>query len=166
MSKNREMKVEKVAEIVEKLKAAHSVTIVSYSGLTVENDTALRKQCRENDVDYCVLKNRLVRLALQQMGIEGLDDLLNGPNAFVFGKKDPVAGPKAVAKFIEDKKLQCLKITGGVMDGKAADAATMEALSKMPGYDELMGMLVGCLSSPVSALVAVLNEIAEKKEAA
>jgi len=77
-----------------------------------------------------------------------------------------VAGPKAVAKFIEDKKLQCLKITGGVMDGKAADAATMEALSKMPGYDELMGMLVGCLSSPVSALVAVLNEIAEKKEAA
>jgi len=69
MSKNREMKVEKVAEIVEKLKAAHSVTIVSYSGLTVENDTALRKQCRENDVDYCVLKNRLVRLALQQMGI-------------------------------------------------------------------------------------------------
>jgi large subunit ribosomal protein L10 len=166
MSKNRDMKVEKVAEIVEKLRAAQSVTIVSYSGLTVEYDTALRKQCRENDVDYCVLKNRLVKLALQQIGVEGLDDLLNGPNAFVFGKKDPVSGPKAVASFIEKNKLQSLKITGGVMDGKAADAAMMETLSKMPGHDEMMAMLVGCLSSPVSSLVAVLNEIIEKKEAA
>lgn len=166
MSKNRDMKVEKVAEIVEKLRGAQSVTIVSYSGLTVENDTALRKQCRENEVDYCVFKNRLVKLALEQLGIEGLDDLLNGPNAFVFGKKDPVSGPKSVASFIEKNKLQCLKIMGGVMDGKAADAATMETLSKMPGKDELMSMLVGCLNSPMSSLVAVLDEIIEKKEAA
>ncbi|MBR6027910.1 MAG: 50S ribosomal protein L10 [Clostridia bacterium] len=166
MSKNRELKVEKVAEIVEKLRNAESVMIVSYSGLTVDNDTALRKQCRESDVDYCVYKNRLVKLALEQIGVSGLDDLLNGPNAFVFGKKDPVSGPKAVANFIEKNKLQCLKIMGGVMDGKAADAATMEALSKMPGRDEMMSMIVGCLNSPMTALVAVLNEIVEKKEAA
>ncbi|MBR1586318.1 MAG: 50S ribosomal protein L10 [Clostridia bacterium] len=166
MSKNRDLKVEKVAEIVEKLRNAESVTVVSYTGLTVEQDTNLRRQCRENDVDYCVLKNRLVKLALQQVGIEGLDDLLNGPNAFVFSKKDPVSGPKAVAQFIEKNKLEALKITGGIMDGKAADTKTMEALSKMPSRDELLATLVGCLVSPVSSLVAVLGEIAEKKEAA
>ena len=166
MSKNRDMKVEKVAEIVEKLRNAQSVTIVSYTGLTVEQDTNLRRQCRENDVDYCVLKNRLVKLALQQVGIEGLDDLLNGPNAFVFSKKDPVSGPKAVAQFIDKNKLEALKIMGGIMDGKAADNKTMEALSKMPGRDELLATLVGCLVSPISSLVAVLSEIAEKKQAA
>ena len=166
MSKNRDLKVEKVAEIVEKLRNAESVTIVSYSGLTVEQDTNLRRQCRESEVDYCVLKNRLVKLALQQAGIEGLDDLLNGPNAFVFGKKDAVAGPKAVAQFIDKNKLESLKITGGIMDGKAADAKTMVALSKMPSRDELLGTLVGCLVSPVSSLVAVLGQIAEQKPAA
>ena len=166
MSKNRDLKVEKVAEIVEKLKNAESVTVVSYTGLTVEQDTNLRRQCRESDVDYCVLKNRLVKLALQQVGVEGLDDLLNGPNAFVFSKKDPVSGPKSVAQFIEKNKLECLKITGGIFEGKAADEKTMIKLSKMPGKDELMATLVGCLMSPVSSLVAVLGEIAEKKEAA
>jgi len=166
MSKNREMKVEKVAQIAEKLREAQSVAIVSYSGLTVEQDTNLRRACRENDVDYCVFKNRLVKLALEQVGVTGLDDLLNGPNAFVFSKKDPVSGPKAVAQFIDKNKLEALKITGGIMDGKAADAKTMEMLSKMPGRNELLATLVGCLVSPVSSLVAVLGEIAEKKQAA
>ena len=166
MSKNRDMKVEKVAQIVEKLKNAESVTIVSYSGLTVEQDTNLRRQCRENNVDYCVFKNRLVKLALEQIGVEGVDDLLNGPNAFVFSKNDPVSGPKAVAQFIDKNKLESLKITGGIFENKAADEKTMIKLSKMPGKDELMATLVGCLMSPMSALVAVLGEIAEKKEAA
>ena len=166
MSKNRDMKVEKVAQIVEKLKNAESVTIVSYSGLTVEQDTNLRRQCRENNVDYCVFKNRLVKLALEQIGVEGVDDLLNGPNAFVFSKNDPVSGPKAVAQFIDKNKLESLKITGGIFEGKAADEKTMVKLSKMPGKDELMATLVGCLMSPVSSLVAVLGEIAEKKQAA
>lgn len=166
MSKNRDMKVEKVAQIVEKLKNAESVTIVSYSGLTVEQDTNLRRQCRENNVDYCVFKNRLVKLALEQIGVEGVDDLLNGPNAFVFSKNDPVSGPKAVAQFIDKNKLESLKITGGIFENKAADEKTMVKLSKMPGKDELMATLVGCLMSPVSSLVAVLGEIAEKKQAA
>ena len=166
MSKNRDLKVEKVAEILERLRNAESVTVVSYTGLTVEQDTNLRRQCRESNVDYCVLKNRLFKLAVEQLGIEGLDDLLNGPNAFVFSKNDPVSGPKAVAQFIEKNKLESLKIMGGIFEGKAADDKTMLKLSKMPGKDELMATLVGCLMSPMSSLVAVLGEIAEKKEAA
>ncbi|MBR6185154.1 MAG: 50S ribosomal protein L10 [Clostridia bacterium] len=166
MSKNRDLKVEKVAQILERLRNAESVTVVSYSGLTVEQDTNLRRQCRESNVDYCVLKNRLFKLAVEQLGIEGLDDLLNGPNAFVFSKNDPVSGPKAVAQFIEKNKLESLKIMGGIFEGKAADEKTMLTLSKMPSKDELMATLVGCLMSPMSSLVAVLGEIAEKKEAA
>ena len=166
MSKNRDLKVEKVAQIVEQLKNAESVTVVSYSGLTVEQDTNLRRQCRENNVDYCVLKNRLFKRAVDELGIEGLDDLLNGPNAFVFSKKDPVSGPKAVAQSIEKNKLESLKILGGIFEGKAADEKTMIKLSKMPSKDELMATLVGCMMSPMSSLVAVLGEIAEKKQAA
>ena len=166
MSKNRDLKVEKVAKIVEQLKNAESVTVVSYNGLTVEQDTNLRRQCRENNVDYCVLKNRLFKRAVDELGIEGLDDLLNGPNAFVFSKKDPVSGPKAVAQFIDKNKLESLKILGGIFEGKAADEKTMIKLSKLPSKDELMATLVGCMMSPMSSLVAVLGEIAEKKQAA
>ncbi|MBQ6173018.1 MAG: 50S ribosomal protein L10 [Clostridia bacterium] len=166
MSKNRELKEQVVSEIVEKVKGAESIAVVSYSGLTVEQVTNLRKQCREKDVQYCVLKNRLVKLALNEVGIEGVDDLLNGPNAFVFSMKDAVSGPKVISDFIEKNKLQSLKMTGGVFEGKVADEKTMQTLAKMPGREELLATLVGCLQSPISGLVAVLDQIAEKKEAA
>ena len=84
MSANLEAKKVVVSEIVEKLKNAECMMVVSYSGLTVEQVTELRKQCRENDVHYCVLKNRLVNRALEELKIEGLENLLEGPNAFVF----------------------------------------------------------------------------------
>ena len=109
MSKVHEVKPEKVAavaDIVEKLKNAQSVVICSYSGLTVEQVTEIRKQCRENDAAYCVLKNRLVLRALNEVGITGLDDLLNGPNAFVFSMKDAVSGPKIINDYIEKNKLE------------------------------------------------------------
>ena len=166
MSSNLELKKQIVAEIVEKFKNSESMVICSYSGLTVEQVTALRKQCRENDVHYCVLKNRLVLRALKELNIEGLDALLEGPNAFVFGEKDVTAAPKIISSFIEKNKLESLKILGGIFEGKAADEKTMIKLSKMPGKDELMATLVGCLMSPMSALAAVLSEIAEKKQAA
>ena len=108
MSKNRDLKVQAVAEIVEKLKDAQSTVICSYSGLTVAQVTELRKQCRENDVQYCVLKNRLVARALSELNISGLDDLLNGPNAFVFGMKDAVSAPKIISDFIDKNKLESL----------------------------------------------------------
>ena len=166
MSKNRELKEQAVAQIVEKLKNAQSVVVCSYSGLTVEQVTDLRKQCREGGADYCVLKNRLVKLALDQAGITGMDDLLNGPNAFVFSNKDAVAAPKIVSQFIEKNKLESIKVTGGVVDGAAADAAAIDALAKMPSREEMLATIVGCLVSPISSLVAVLDEIAEKKAAA
>ena len=108
MSKNRELKVQVVADIVEKLKGAQSMVVCSYSGLTVEQVTNLRKLCREQEVHYCVLKNRLVLRALQELGINGLDHLLEGPNAFVFSTKDVTNAPKIVNDFIEKNKLTSL----------------------------------------------------------
>lgn len=166
MSKNRELKEQVVADIVKKLDSAQSVVICSYSGLTVEKVTELRKKCRENDVAYCVLKNRLVKLALEKKGIAGLDDLLNGPNAFVFGMKDSVSAPKIISEFVEMNKLDSLKMTGGIVENAAVDAKTMEVLAKMPSRDEMLATIVGCLQSPISSLVAVLDQIAEQKATA
>lgn len=164
MSKNLEIKKVAVAEIVERFKAAQSVVVVSYSGLTVEQVTNLRKQCREQDVHYVVLKNRLVVRALQELGIEGLDPILEGPNAFVFGNKDVTNAPKIVNDFIEKNKLTSLEIKGGLMGTEVMDVAAVKGLAALPSRDELLATLVGCLQSPVSSLVAVLDEIAEKLE--
>ncbi len=166
MSANLEMKKQVVAEIIEKFKGAESVVVCSYSGLTVEQVTELRKQCRENDVHYCVLKNRLVARALKELNIAGLDHLLEGPNAFVFGEKDVTAAPKIIANFIDKNKLTSLQIRGGLMGTEQLDVAAIKNLAATPSREELLATLVGCLQSPVSGLVAVLDQIAEKKESA
>ena len=165
MSKNRELKAQVVADIVEKLKGAQSMVVCSYSGLTVEQVTNLRKLCREQDVHYCVLKNRLVLRALQELGINGLDHLLEGPNAFVFSTKDMTNAPKIVNDFIEKNKLTSLEIKGGLMGTEVLDVAGVKALAALPSREELLATVVGCLVSPVSSLVAVLDEIAEQKAA-
>lgn len=164
MSKNLEIKKQVVADIVEKFKAAKSVVVCSYSGLTVEKVTELRKLCREEDVHYVVLKNRLVDRALQELGITGLEGILEGPNAFIFGNKDVTNAPKIVNNFIEKNKLTSLEIKGGLMGEEVMDVAAVKALAALPSRDELLATLVGCLQSPVSSLVAVLDEIAEKLE--
>ncbi len=166
MSSNLEMKKQVVADIVEKLKGAESMVICSYSGLTVEQVTELRKQCRENDVHYCVLKNRLVARALAELKIEGLDALLEGPNAFVFGTKDVTSAPKIISTFIDKNKLTSLEIKGGLVGSETVDVKTIKDLAATPSREELLATMVGCLVSPVSALVSVLEQIAEKKEAA
>jgi large subunit ribosomal protein L10 len=166
MSKNLEIKKQVVSDIIEKFKSAESMVIASFNGLTVEQVTELRKQCRESDVHYCVLKNRLVARALKELNIEGLDALLEGPNAFIFGTKDVTNAPKIISSFIEKNKLTSLEIKGGLMGTEVLDVAGVKELAATPSREELLGTLVGCLVSPVSALVSVLDEIAEKKEAA
>lgn len=166
MSKNLEIKKVAVAEIVEKFKSAQSMVVCSFNGLNVEKVTELRKLCREKNVQYCVLKNRLVLRAMQELGITGLENLMEGPNAFVFGTGDVTDAPKVINQFIEKNKLQALEIKGGLMGEEVLDAKGVKAIAALPGREELLATLVGCLVSPVSSLVAVLDEIAEKKEAA
>ncbi len=165
MAKVHEVKPEKVAvvaDIVEKLKNAQSVTICSYTGLTVEQVTELRKLCRNEEVTYAVLKNRLVMRALNEVGITGLDDLLNGPNAFVFSMKDAVAGPRIINDYIEKNKLQSLTITGGILEGKAIDVATVKALASLPSREVLLAKLLGCMSNTVASFVRVVDAYRKK----
>ena len=166
MSNNLEIKKQAVADIIEKFKGAESVVVCSFSGLTVEQVTELRKQCRENDVHYCVLKNRLVARALKELNIEGLDGLLEGPNAFVFGEKDVTSAPKILSNFIDKNKITSIEIKGGLMGTDAIDVSVVKDLAATPSREELLAILVGSMQSPVSGLVAVLEQIAEKKEAA
>ena len=166
MSKNRELKEQAVAAIVEQLKSAQSTVICSYSGLTVAQVTELRKQCRENDVQYCVLKNRLVARALSELNITGMDDLLNGPNAFVFGTKDPAAAPKIISDFIDKNKLESLKITGGLLGADPVDVKTIAHLASLPSRETLLAKLLGCMNNPVGGFVRVVDAIRKQKEEA
>ena len=162
MSKNRELKVQVVADIVEKLKNCQSMVVCSYSGLTVEQVTNLRKLCREQNVQYCVLKNRLVLRALQELNIAGLENLLEGPNAFVFSMNDVTNAPKVVNDFIEKNKLQSLKITCGILEGKAIDVATVKALANLPSREVLLAKLLGCMSNTVASFVRVIDAYRKK----
>lgn len=162
MSKNRELKVQVVADIVEKLKNCQSMVVCSYNGLTVEQVTNLRKLCREQNVQYCVLKNRLVLRALQELNIAGLENLLEGPNAFVFSMNDVTNAPKVVNDFIEKNKLQSLKITCGILEGKAIDVATVKALANLPSREVLLAKLLGCMSNTVASFVRVIDAYRKK----
>ena len=127
MSNNLELKKATVAQIKEKLTTAQSVVLVDYRGLNVAEVTELRKQFRAAGVEYAVLKNSLVGIAAKEVGIEGLDSILEGPTALAFGMTDAVAPAKIIAEFA--KKNDKLKVKAGILDGAILDVAGVEKLS-------------------------------------
>lgn len=163
MSKNQENKQLVVSEIVEKLKNAQSMVIVSYTGLTVEDVTKLRAQFRENGVEYRVLKNTLVKRALHEVGITGLDEQLEGPNAFAFGMQDPVSPAKIVCDFIDKSKVDVLSVKAGLMGTEVLDKSGVEALAKLPSREVLLARLVGSLKASVSKFVYALEALRKMK---
>lgn len=162
MSKNLEIKQQVVSDIVEKLTNCQSMVIVKYTGLTVEQVTGLRVQCRNTNVNYCVLKNTLVKRALNERGITGLDKLLEGPNAFVFSS-DPVSAAKVICEYIEKDKLNTLELRGGILDGKAIDVNTIKSLATLPSREVLLSRLLGSMSATVGSFVRVLEAIRKQK---
>ena len=163
MSKNLEAKKVVVSEISEKLKNCQSMVVVHFNGITVEEVTELRNQFRAAGVEYCVLKNTLVRRALHEMNITGLDDQLEGPSAFAFGMQDPVSPAKVVYDFIEKKKLDCISVKAGLMGTEVMDEKAVAALSKLPSREVLLARLVGSLKAPISNLVYALEALRKKQ---
>ncbi|MFH1512752.1 MAG: 50S ribosomal protein L10 [Bacillota bacterium] len=163
MSKNFELKKEAVAEIKQKFDSAQSVVVVDYTGITVEQVTELRSRFRETGVDYCVLKNTLVRRALEESKAKGLDDVLHGPSGFAFGMKDVVSPAKVVYSFISATKAKVLSIKGGLMGSDVLSAAMVEELAKTPSRNELLARLLGSLQSGIGGFVRVLDAIAAKR---
>lgn len=157
MSNNLEVKKQVVTDITEKIKNAQSVVVVEYKGLTVEEVTGLRAKFREAGVEYCVLKNTLVRRALADLEISGLDELLQGPNAFAFSTTDAAAGPKIIKEFTEDGKKESVKVKAGILEGKVLDTAGVKALADMPSKDVLIAKIMGSLNAPVTGIAGVMN---------
>ena len=152
-----------VAQLTEKIQNATAGVLVDYKGITVEEDTALRKECRENDVDYAVVKNTLLRFAFNNTGLSELDDLLNGTTSLALFS-DPVAPARVMADYA--KKLNGkFEIKGGFMDGKPVDLATIQSLASIPALPVLQAQVLGTMLAPITGLAVVLKQIAEKNGA-
>ena len=152
-----------VASLTEKLQGAAAGVIVDYKGITVAEDTTLRTQCRENNIDYAVVKNTLLRFAFNNTGLNDLDDLLNGTTSLALAD-DPVAPARVMADYA--KKLDGkFEIKGGFMEGKVVSLETVNALAAIPALPVLQAQVLGTMLAPISALACVLKQIAEKQGA-
>ncbi len=151
-----------VAELTEKLKKAAGGVIVDYKGITVEEDTALRKELRENNVDYFVVKNTLLKRAAEAAGIEGLEPALSGTTAIALSEEDIIVAPKILNKKSEDSK-GAFSIKLGFVDGKVITKEEVEVYAKLPSKETLLSQLVFMLQSPMQRLAIAISEI-EKKQ--
>ena len=157
-----ELKQPIVQEISETIKDAQSLVVVDYRGLTVAEDTQLRKNLREAGVTYKVYKNTLVNRAIEGTEFESLKDVLEGPNAV--STEDATAPARVLAEFA--KKAPSLEIKAGVVEGTYYDAEGMKQIASVPSREVLLSKLLGSLQSPITNLARVLNQIAEKGGAA
>ena len=163
MNKNRTLKEAKVVEIKEKLEKAQSVVLANYQGLTVEEDTQLRKSLREAGIEYKVYKNTLVIRAAQELGIEGIVEYLEGPVSIAFSYEDATAPARILNDFAKDHKK--LELKAGIVEGEVYDKEKVEQLASIPSKEVLIAKLLGSIKSPLSNLAYLLNAIKESKEA-
>ena len=154
-----ELKQPIVEEISEHLKDAQSVVLVDYRGLTVEQDTQLRKAMREAGVVYKVYKNTMMNFAFKGTDYEALAPYLEGPSAVAIAKDDATAPARILGKFA--KSIEALEIKGGVVEGIAYDAQGISAIANIPGREELLSKLLGSLQSPMANFARVVKQIAE-----
>ncbi|WP_313526321.1 50S ribosomal protein L10 [Anaerotignum sp.] len=153
-----------VNEIKEKLEKAASVVMVDARGLTVEQDTVLRKQLRDAGVDYKVYKNTMVHFAIQGTQFEGLDQFLSGPSAFAFSYEDATTAASVLNKVAKDAK--ALEFKAGVIEGIVYDAEGMKLVADIPSKEVLLSKLLGSFKSPMSSFARVIDQIAKKDAAA
>ena len=162
-SANEAIKAQKaaiVAEISEQIKGADSIVVVDYRGLTVAQDTQLRKALREEGVVYKVYKNTFITSAIKGTDFEGIAPYLEGPTAIAIGKEDATAPARVIAKFAKDAK--ALEIKGGVVEGNVYDVKGIEKIATIPSRDQLISKLLGSLQSPITNFARVMNQLAEK----
>jgi large subunit ribosomal protein L10 len=175
MPLTKQQKEEALGAIAEQLEGANTVYLTDYQGLTVEQATGLRRAFREADVDYKVLKNTLLRRAMEnQGGFDALYDQLHGPTAVAF-TNDPAGPAKVIKKFLEDNDLEVPRFKGAYIDGAIYGEGELDALAKLKSRDELLADILGLLLAPItnvasalgaqgSGLASVIQQISEKEE--
>ncbi len=166
---------ETLAQIKEELGEVSALWVVDYRGLSVKEAQQLRREIRAAGAHLTVYKNTLMKLALEELEMPAMDDILAGPNAFVFADGDPAAAAKAIKDFAEDN--ETLVVKGGVMDGNVYDAAQIEAIASLPSREQLLAQIAGAISGVArglataidgvpSGLARALSQVAEQKPAA
>ena len=155
-------KEKEVEELAEKIKSAKIVLLTDYRGISVDDVTNLRADLRKSNSEYKVIKNNITRRALAEAGIEGLEDLLEGPTAVVMNNEDYLETAKAIYNYSKDNEFY--KIKGGVIDGKVMTAEEIITLAKLPSREALLSMLAGALLGNISKLAVALNEVKAQKE--
>lgn len=151
-----------VAQLKEQLESAKGVVLTSYKGLTVAQDTELRRELREAGVSYHVVKNTMLRIAAKEAGIEGIEEHLEGTTAFAFSTEDAVAPAKVICGFIKKNKLEdaeVLTIKVGMVEGKVIGVDEVKALAALPSREELIAKLLGSMNAPISNTVNVLQGV-------
>ena len=166
---------ETLVKIKEDLEGVSAVWVVDYCGLTVKEIQNLRSEIRESGASLKVYKNTLMHIALAESELPTLDEMLEGPSAFVFAGSDVAAAAKAVKNFA--KTNQNLEIKGGLMEGAAVTAAEVEAIASLPSREELLAQIAGAISGVARGLAVTINgvpkglaqvtkAVADQKEAA
>ncbi len=155
-----ELKKPIVEEIAAAVKDAQSVVLVDYRGLTVEQDTQLRKQLREAGITYKVYKNTMMNFAFKGTDCEALLPYLEGPSAVAISTEDATAPARVLCKFA--KTADALEVKGGIVEGIAYDAKGINEIAKIPSREELLSKLLGSIQSPIVNFARVMNQLAEK----
>ncbi len=148
-------KVQEVELLTEKLTQANAVVLVDFRGLDVQSAEELRNRCRDAEVEYRVVKNTLLHLAAEEVGIEGLDDLLAGPTALAISYEDPVAPAHEIKEFSDE--FGVLEIKGGVLEGIRVETDEVLRLADLPSREVLLGQVASCFAAPMRRAASVMQ---------
>ena len=155
-----EQKKQIVADLAEKIKASCVGVIVDYKGISVADDTALRKELREAGVHYAVVKNTLLKRAASEAGISGLDEALNGTTAIAISNDDYTAAARILGKYADGH--ENFNIKAGYMDGEVIDLATIDSLAKLPTREVLLAPVLNAFNAPIAAFARAVQAIVDK----
>lgn len=153
-----------VKELNEKFGASIAGVVVAYNGISVDNDTKLRRELREAGVEYMVVKNTMLRLAVKGTQYEELTEYFKGDTAIAFSAEDPAVAARILCKFADGDKTKRFTVKGGFCDGQVMDAAGVKSLSTMPNREGLLSMLAGSLNGIVGGLAVAIQGIVDKQE--
>ncbi len=162
-AKALESKKAVVEALTGKIKESTSVVFVDYKGITVAQDTELRKAFRDADGEYTVVKNTLTRFAAQNVGYD-FDEVLNGTTAMASTTGDPIAPARIVCEFAKKNKLKTLTIKGGVVEGSVLSADQLNGFGELPSKNALVASVLGTFLAPISSLAFVLDQVRIQKE--
>ncbi|AND79227.1 MULTISPECIES: 50S ribosomal protein L10 [Streptococcus] len=155
-------KAEQVERVAEKMKSAVSIVVVDSRGLTVEQDTVLRRSLRESGVEFRVVKNSILTRAAEKAGLDDLKDIFVGPSAVAFSNEDVIAPAKIINDFAKDA--EALEIKGGTIEGAVSTKEEIQALAKLPNREGMLSMLLSVLQAPVRNVAYAVKAVAESKD--